>query len=211
MIPKCSRLYLAMGENLSQFVRHDSSFGLFLVLSGALGLTAAMALSVEKIEKLTNPDTGLSCDFSVLVQCSANLESAQGAAFGVPNPFLGLVGFALVVCVGVALWAVPHFARWFWVVFNIGVAGAFAFVVWLIGQSIYVLGTLCPWCLVVWLTTLPLFIFVTVRSLREGVFGRGARRIGAVLWPWASLMTLTAYLVVAVLAQLRLNVLASIV
>ena len=59
--------------------------------------TAAMALSIEKIEKLTNPDTGLSCDFSVLVQCSANLDSAQGAAFGVPNPFLGLVGFALVV------------------------------------------------------------------------------------------------------------------
>src|SRR3546814_18306113 len=89
-----------------------------------------MALSVEKIEKLTSPDAGLSCDFSVLVQCSANLESAQGAAFGVPNPFLGLVGFALVVCVGVALWAVPHFARWFWMLFNIGVAGAFAFVVW---------------------------------------------------------------------------------
>ena len=116
------------------------------MLSGAIGLTAAMALSVEKIEKLTNPDTGLSCDFSVLVQCSANLDSAQGAAFGVPNPFLGLVGFALVLCVGVALWAVPHFARWFWVLFNFGVAGAFGFVVWLIGQSIYVLGTLCPCC-----------------------------------------------------------------
>lgn len=170
-----------------------------------------MALSVEKIEKLTNPDTGLSCDFSVLVQCSANLDSAQGSAFGVPNPFLGLVGFALVVCVGVAVWAVPHFARWFWMLFNIGVAGAFGFVVWLIGQSLYVLGTLCPWCLVVWLTTLPLFFFVTARNLREGVFGRRARRVGAVLWPWMTLVTVAAYLVVAVLAQLRLNVLASII
>ena len=177
-------------------MRREFFFGLFLMLSGAIGLTAAMALSVEKIEKLTNPDTGLSCDFSVLVQCSANLDSAQGAAFGVPNPFLGLVGFALVLCVGVALWAVPHFARWFWV---------------LIGQSIYVLGTLCPWCLVVWLTTIPLFFFGTVRNLREGVFGRRARRVGALLWPWMTLVTVAAYLVVAVLAQLRLNVLASII
>ena len=192
-------------------MRREFFFGLFLMLSGAIGLTAAMALSVEKIEKLTNPDTGLSCDFSVLVQCSANLDSAQGAAFGVPNPFLGLVGFALVLCVGVALWAVPHFARWFCVLFNFGVAGAFGFVVWLIGQSIYVLGTLCPWCLVVWLTTIPLFFFGTVRNLREGVFGRRARRVGALLWPWMTLVTVAAYLVVAVLAQLRLNVLASII
>ncbi|WP_292858984.1 vitamin K epoxide reductase family protein [Microbacterium sp.] len=196
---------------MSQFVRRESFFGLFLMLSGIIGVTASMALSVEKIEKLTNPDTGLSCDFSVLVQCSANLDSAQGAAFGVPNPFLGLVGFALVVCVGVTVWAVPHFARWFWMLFNFGVAGAFGFVVWLIGQSIYVLGTLCPWCLVVWLTTLPLFFFVTARNLREGVFGRRARRVGALLWPWMTLVTVAAYLVVAVLAQLRLNVLASII
>jgi len=196
---------------LSQFGRRESFFGLFLMLSGIIGVTASMALSVEKIEKLAKPDTDLSCDFSVLVQCSANLDSAQGAAFGVPNPFLGLVGFALVLCIGVALWAVPHFARWFWVLFNFGVAGAFAFVVWLIGQSIYVLGTLCPWCLVVWLTTLPLFFFVTARNLREGVFGRRARRVGALLWPWMTLVTVAAYLVVAVLAQLRLNVLASII
>ncbi|WP_036290854.1 MULTISPECIES: vitamin K epoxide reductase family protein [unclassified Microbacterium] len=196
---------------MSQFGRRESFFGLFLMLSGIIGVTASMALSVEKIEKLAKPDTDLSCDFSVLVQCSANLDSAQGAAFGVPNPFLGLVGFALVLCIGVALWAVPHFARWFWVLFNFGVAGAFAFVVWLIGQSIYVLGTLCPWCLVVWLTTLPLFFFVTARNLREGVFGRRARRVGALLWPWMTLVTVAAYLVVAVLAQLRLNVLASII
>ena len=64
------------------------------------------------------------------------------------------------------------------------------------------------WC---GLATLPLFFIVTVRNLREGVFGQRARRVGAVLWPWITLVTLAAYLVVAVLAQFRLNVLASIV
>lgn len=192
-------------------VPREGLFGLYLAFSGAVGLIAALALSIEKIEKLSNPDLDLSCDFSVLVQCSKNLDSAQGAVFGPPNPFLGIVGFALVLGVGVSVLAVPRFARWFWVTFNVGMAGALAFVVWLIGQSIYVLGTLCPWCLVVWVVTIPLFLFLTARNLREGVFGARAQRIGARVWPWITLVTLAAYLVVAILAQLRLNVLASLV
>lgn len=185
-------------------------FGLFVVLAGAIGLLASLALSIEKIEKLQNPDGGLSCDFSVLVQCSANLDSPQGAVFGFPNPYLGLVGFSMVICAGVAVWAAPTLARWFWAAFNIGVAGAFAFVLWLIAQSIFVLGTLCPWCLVVWAVTIPLFLFTTVRNARRGVFGVRLTRIGAAIWPWLTLATITAYLIVAVLAQLRLNVLASV-
>lgn len=202
---------LLQGGNLPQSVLRRSFFGVFLALCGAVGLTAAMALSVEKIEKLSDPEADLSCDFSVLVQCSANLESAQGAAFGVPNPFLGLIGFALVLGVGVGVLAVPRFSRWFWVLFQLGVTGAFAFVVWLIAQSIFVLSTLCPWCLVVWVTTIPLFAVVTVRNLREGVFGAGPQRVGATLWPWVTLIVVAAYLVVAVLAQLRLDVLASLI
>lgn len=195
---------------MSQSPRGEGFFGLFLTVAASLGLIASLALAIEKIEALINPAEALSCDISVLVQCSANLESAQGAVFGFPNPFLGLVGFSLVLCVGVAVWAVPRFARWFWILFNVGVAAAFVLVVWLIGQSIYVLGTLCPWCLVVWVTTIPLFFFVTGRNARAGVFGPVAARIGAAVWPWLTLATIGAYVVVAVLAQLRLNVLATI-
>lgn len=183
-------------------------YGLFLVITGAVGLLASLALSIEKIEKMQNPSTGLSCDFSVLVQCSANLDSPQGAVFGFPNPYLGLIGFSLVLCVGVAVWAAPALARWFWALFNIGITGAVVFVLWLISQSIYVLGTLCPWCLVVWTVTIPLFLFVTGRNLRRGVFGDRAARIGGAVWPWLTLTTLAAYLAVAILAQLRLDVLA---
>lgn len=186
-------------------------FGLFLVLAGIAGLSAAMALSMEKVEKLASPDADLSCDFSVLVQCSTNLESAQGSVFGPPNPFLGLVGFALVLGVGVGVWAVPHFARWFWILFNVGVLGAMTFVFWLIAQSIYVLGVLCPWCLVVWVTTIPLFVFVTGRNARQGVFGSRLAGIGTAVWPWLPLVTIAAYVLVAVLAQLRLDVLATLV
>ena len=64
--------------------------------------------------------------------------------------------------VGVAILAGARFARWFWWLFELGVAGAFVFVIWLIGQSIFVLGTLCPWCMVTWVVTIPTFYAVTL-------------------------------------------------
>ncbi|PVW02016.1 hypothetical protein DEA06_16115 [Microbacterium sp. Gd 4-13] len=192
----------------SVVTRH--AFAIFLLVTGILGLTASLALSVEKIERLLNPQTALGCDLSVLVQCSANLDSAQGAVLGFPNPFLGLVGYAAVATTGVALLATAHLARWFWVGFTLGVTFAMAFVVWLITQSVFILGTLCPWCLLVWSVTIPLFIFTTGRSLRAGVFGAGPARLGAALWPWLTLITLLAYVAVAVVAQLRLDVIGSL-
>lgn len=188
----------------------DWRFAIFVLVTGLLGLVAALALSVEKVEKLLDPQQALGCDLSVLVQCSANLDSAQGAAFGFPNPFLGLMGYAVVVTVGVVIMATTGLARWFWVSFTLGLTFALGFVVWLIGQSVFVLGTLCPWCLLVWLVTIPLWVFTVGRCLRTGAFGTGAVRFGKALWPWLTLVTLFAYVTVAVVAQLRLDVIGSL-
>ena len=70
--------------------------------------------------------------------------------FGFPNPILGLAGWVAPIVVGFAILAGARFARWFWWLFELGMAFAFVFVIWLIGQSIFVLGTLCPWCMVTW-------------------------------------------------------------
>lgn len=186
-------------------------FGAFLTVSGFIGLIAALALSIEKIETLINPQQSLSCDLSVLVQCSANLNSPIGSVFGFPNPFLGLAGFSVVAAVGVASMATAGLARWFWVGMNVGIGGALLFVVWLIGQSIYVLGTLCPWCLIVWAVTIPLFVFVTGRNAKDGIFGPDVQRIGIAAWPWLTAVTISGYLVIAGLAQQQLNLLDRLV
>jgi uncharacterized membrane protein len=148
----------------------------------------------------------------VLVQCGTNLGSWQGAVFGFPNPLLGISGFVAPIAVGVALLAGARFARWFWWLFNLGLAGALALVIWLIGQSIYVLSVLCPWCMLVWSVTIPLFLVVTIRNLAEGRFGTDERvkRVGEALTTWIVPITVICYLVIAVLAQLRLDVLGSL-
>ena len=175
-------------------------------MTGVLGWWAAFSLTLDKFAVLADPNADLDCNLSVLVQCGANLDSPQGSAFGFPNPLLGLGGFVAPIAVGVGLLAGARFANWFWALFNLGVAGALAFVVWLIAQSIFVLGTLCPWCMLVWLVTIPLFWVVTLRNAAEGVFGDGMRRAGRAVLPWVVPITVLCYLVVALLAQVQLDV-----
>jgi len=188
------------------------ALGIFFIVAGVIGWYAAFALTIEKFVTLTNPTEALGCDFSVLVQCRANLESWQGSLFGFPNPVIGLAAWIAPIVVGVALLSGARFARWFWVLFNLGVVAALAFVLWLISQSVFVLGTLCPWCMVTWSVTIPLFWALTLYNLREGNIPvpERARRVAGSLYSWVAVVTLASYLVVAVVAQLRLDVLGSL-
>ncbi len=185
----------------------EIAFAIFLVLAGAIGWWAAFNLTVSKFEVLENPSVDLACDFSVLVQCGKNLSSPQGAVFGFPNPLLGMGGFVAPIAVGVGLLAGARFARWFWIAFNVGLAGALTFVIWLISQSIFVLEVLCPWCMVVWLVTIPLFWTVTARNLADGVFGPRPVAFGRGLRSWVVPVTIVCYAVIVLLAQVQLNAL----
>jgi uncharacterized membrane protein len=187
--------------------RRPIALAIFLIIAGALGWWASFSLTVDKFLLLENPEADLDCNFSLLVQCGKNLESWQGAVFGFPNPLLGLGGFVAPIAVGVGLLAGARFARWFWALFNLGLAGALAFVIWLISQSIFSLGVLCPWCMLVWSVTIPLFWIVTARNLAEGVFGSALHAFGSGLRSWAIPVTIVSYVVVALIAQLRLDVL----
>ncbi|MEU0572045.1 vitamin K epoxide reductase family protein, partial [Nonomuraea sp. NPDC005983] len=42
------------------------------------------------------------------------------------------------------------------------------FVHWLIYQSLYVIGALCPYCMIVWTVTIPVFGYVTLHNLARG-------------------------------------------
>ena len=184
----------------------------FLIVAGVVGWIAAFALTVEKFALLTDPTTALSCDVSVLVQCSKNLDSWQGSLFGFPNPLIGLAAWIAPMVVGVALLSGARFARWFWALFNLGLLAALALVIWLISQSVFVLGTLCPWCMVTWSATIPAFLAVTLYNLREGNIPAppAVRRAAAAAYGWVPAITLGCYLVIAVIAQVQLDVLGSL-
>lgn len=183
------------------------ALAVFLVIAGGLGLLAAFELTLEKLLTLSNPEYVPGCNVGVLVGCSVNLGSEQGALFGFPNPLIGLMAWPVVITTGVALLAGARFARWYWIGLNVGVTGALAFVIWLIAQSIYVLDVLCPWCMLTWAVTIPVFWVVTLRNLREGVFpaSSGVRRVAGTLMGWVAVITVACYAVVILLAQAQMN------
>lgn len=182
-------------------------FAAFLIVAAIVGWWAAFRLVLDKFEVLENPGADLGCNFSVLVQCGKNLGSWQGAVFGFPNPVIGVAAFVAPAAVGVGLLAGARFATWFWIAFHVGVTAGLAFVVWLISQSIFSLGTLCPYCMIVWTVMIPLFWAVTAHVLAEGHYGATAVRIGAELRGWVIPITLICYGLVVLLAQVQLNAL----
>ena len=188
--------------------RRPLALAIVLIVTGAVAWYASLALTLDKLAVLANPEADLDCNFSVIVQCGKNLGSWQGAILGFPNPIIGLGGFVAPIAVGVALLAGATFARWFWIAFNVGVAGAFAFCLWLAYQSIFNLGTLCPWCMLVWSMVIPMFWALTLFNAREGRFGSGLVRLGDRLYGWVPVITLAGYLIIAIVAQLRLDLLS---
>jgi len=186
------------------------ALAIFLIIAGLIGLWASFQLTLEKIFALQNPEAPLSCDFSIIVQCAVNLDSPQGAVFGFPNPIIGLVAFMAPVVVGAAILAGARFNSWFWVTFNVGIAGAFVFILWLAYQSIFNLGTLCPWCMVVWTVTIPLFWAVTLRNLKVGAIPapRKLRKAAGAAYSWVPVIAIVGYIIIAAVAQYRLDVLS---
>ncbi|KAA9086809.1 vitamin K epoxide reductase family protein [Microbacterium radiodurans] len=183
------------------------ALAIWLIAAGVIGWIAAFALTAERIHLLQNPSDSASCDFNIVVQCGANLASPQGSVFGFPNPLLGLTGWVAPIVVGAAVLAGARFARWFWMLFWAGMAFAFGFIVWLISQSIFSIGTLCPWCMVTWFVTIPSFYAVTLHLLRSGVvpLSRRAREVAGTLSGWVPLMAVLSYVAIAVIAQIRLD------
>lgn len=201
-----------MPQARSQTHTRPTALGICLILAGVVGWWAAFQLTLEKLASLADPGHSASCDFSLLVQCTANLDSWQGRVFGFPNPLIGLACWVAPIVVGAAILARARFARWFWWLFWFGMLFAFGFVCWLIYQSIFQLGTLCPWCMVTWVVTIPSFYAVTVHILRAGIVPvpSAVRHAAGKLMAWVPLLTFVSYAVVILLAQLRLDALNNI-
>jgi len=192
--------------------RRPLAYAIVLIVAGVAGWFAAFQLTLDKFAVLLDPDANLTCNISPVVECATNLGSSQGSLFGFPNPILGLAGWVAPIVVGAALLAGARFDRWFRVAFLLGILAAMAFVVFLITTSIFVLGTLCIWCMLTWASLIPVFWMVLLGSLRDGTVTANprVRSLAGSLLSWLPAITLLSYLIIAVLAQLRLDFLSSL-
>ena len=132
-------------------------FGEMLVFA-ILSLIAAAVLSIEAITLAKNPDAVLSCSFNTWIDCAKVGSTWQANVLGFPNAFLGLVSEPVVMTIAVASLAGVRFPRWFMFTAQAIYLVGLVFAYWLFTQSMWDIGALCPWCLVITLGTTLVFM-----------------------------------------------------
>lgn len=177
---------------------HDRRLASGLVVGGLVGLLASAVLLVERIRLADDTDYVPSCSINPILSCGSVMESAQASLLGFPNPLIGVAAFPVVAATGAALLAGARLARWYWLGLQAGVTAALGLVAWLIFQSLYRIGALCPYCMVVWTVVIPLFWYVTLHNLATGALGHGvaASRAVTALRAWHAPVLLVAFLTV---------------
>ncbi|WP_328465736.1 vitamin K epoxide reductase family protein [Actinoplanes sp. NBC_00393] len=150
-------------------IRHSNAwiFGTML-FSACVSLLASFVLSIDAVRLAADPDTALSCNINSVISCGTVATSWQAELFGFPNAFLGLVAEPVVITIAVASLGGVRFPRWFMfaaqVVYTLGVIFAY----WLFYQSMVNIGALCPWCLLVTVSTTLVFATLTHVNIRDG-------------------------------------------
>jgi uncharacterized membrane protein len=184
-------------EVLEDRVRPASAW--WVLIAGIVGLAAALTLTIEKIEILINPDYVPSCSINPVLSCGSVMVTPQASVFGFPNPLIGIVAFSVVVVSGVLAVAKVRLPRWYWIGLAIGSALGVVFIHWLIFQSLYRIGALCPYCMAVWAVTIPLFV------VAASIAGRGAAADGPARllyqWRWSLVALWFTSLVLMILVR----------
>jgi len=129
------------------------------------------------------------------------LRRREGTEFTLPaSAFLGIFFEAVVLTVSFALIAGVRFPKWYYLgveaLYTIGLFFAY----WLFTQSYFVIHVLCPWCLLITITTTLVWFGLTRVCISQGV-------LPAPAW-WRSVMKaggdwlLVVLVIAAVLAMI---------
>lgn len=175
-----------------------------LLVGGLVGFSAAFALIVERIALLQDAGYTPSCSLNPVLSCGSVMTTDQASVFGFPNPLIGVAAFPVVAATGAVLLAGARLARWYWLGLQAGVTFGLVFVGWLMFQSLYRIGALCPYCMVVWAAMIPLFWYVTLRNATTGVLGTqlAESRVARVVAQWhLVVLTVVVVLVLGLIAE----------
>lgn len=183
-------------------VASTRSVGVWLLLTSIVAAVASGLLMYERIQLWRDADYTTACDINPWVSCGLVMDSWQASSFGFPNIFLGVVGFPLAILVAVTILGRVPLPRWYWLGLQAGVTFALGFCIWLWSQAVFVIGALCPYCMVVWAAVIPMFVIVTARNIATGALpvGPGLQKISADWW-WVAIVLIYLVVVGSIILQ----------
>jgi uncharacterized membrane protein len=179
--------------------------GLALAVLSVIGLVASFALTYDTIEKIKNPGFNPTCNINPIISCGRAMTSLQGELFGIPNPVYGIMAFTALLAFSVTLLAGARYKRWLWLMAEFVALLGVLFVHYLFFVSMVILGSICPWCSLVWVTTIAIFWYLTTHLVATGMLSwRSTSHQIADFWKtYATLALVLWYLVLIVIIFLR--------
>jgi uncharacterized membrane protein len=155
------------------------AYSWLLVICGALGTLAAFVITYDKFRLLEDPSFVPGCSLNPIISCGNIMQSKQAAAFGFPNPMIGLIAYPVMICVAVGVLAGARYRPWFWLGLQAGTLFGVGFCSWLQYQSLYNIGSLCLWCSLAWVVTIAAFWYTAVHNIKHRIIKvpEGARSL----------------------------------
>lgn len=140
---------------------------------------------MERLAIFADAGHRTSCDINAWLSCGTVMRTPQAELFGFPNPFIGIVAYAVVMAIAVGVLAGARFADWYWWLVWVGTLAGSMFTLWLWWQTTFEINTLCLYCMIVWIAQTILLAHTTARNARAGMFGDRFVRAGhSSAWAW---------------------------
>lgn len=138
-----------------------------MLIGAILSLVASFVLSVESFHLAKNPNAELSCSVNIVLNCATVAKHPSAEMLGFPNSFFGMIAEPVVITVAIAGLAGIRFPRKFMLMAQIGYTIGLAYALYLFSISFFIIQALCPWCLLVTLTTILVWFAITRYNIRE--------------------------------------------
>lgn len=178
-----------------------------LVILASLGLIASLTLGHETLQVLKNPDYSPACDVNPIISCGTVMASAQAEIFGIPNPVFGIIGFTALLTFSVMFLMGVNIPKKLWLMVGAVGLGGVAFAHYLFIVSMFVIGSICPWCSMLWVTSIAIFWLILTHTAASGVFDWNKTSTAMAKW-WVRYATpclIVWYLILIVIIFIRFN------
>ncbi|MEI7689594.1 MAG: vitamin K epoxide reductase family protein [Candidatus Saccharibacteria bacterium] len=131
------------------FQKHDKIKPLYAIitLAGIVGFAASFWQMLEKIAILKAPTAPLICDINSIFSCSNVLNVWQSSVFGFPNALMCIIFFVIMMTIGIVGLTGGTVAKNLRLVAQAMTLFFVGFGFWYLWQGIFVIGSLCIFCL----------------------------------------------------------------
>jgi len=148
-------------------IKENRRIFITILVTASLGLIAAFVLSVEAWQLAGNPNVVLDCSINAVINCATVAKSSYATLLGFPNSFLGLAAMPWFVMLAVVLLFGAKLPRKFMFIMQVLAAGALIFALSLFYISTVLIQVICPWCMLVLISTIVMFFALSKYNIRE--------------------------------------------